>query len=174
MKEEVPLSGELFFLDECDLHLCPGLVSSWSEGGKQVKIETPGEDEVERLLGIVNYRSGEVIYHFSPEKQRKDVLALLKEGLERHLEKFWYIVLDNAPSHTSYGIEDFWEENQKRIALVYLPTYSPWLNPLERLWRYLRGKVTANHYFGELKKLVEAVDIFFRGLRKEAVLGIIH
>jgi hypothetical protein len=44
------------------------------------------------------------------------------------------------------------------LRLYFLPTYSPRLNPIERVWRHCRRNVTDNVYFGTLPKLMLAVN----------------
>jgi transposase len=48
-----------------------------------------------------------------------------------------------------------------RLVLLYLPTYSPWLNPTEMLWRHFRREVTHGELFESVKTLVEAAYDFF-------------
>jgi transposase len=48
--------------------------------------------------------------------------------------------------------------------VVPLPTYSPKLNLIERLWKYLHRKVTHNHLFEGIAALVAAVERFFADL----------
>ena len=52
--------------------------------------------------------------------------------------------MDNWPVHFNDRI---WEKLNKsgRIKAVPLPTYSPWLNPIEKLWRYLKQHVVHMH-----------------------------
>jgi putative transposase len=48
-----------------------------------------------------------------------------------------------------------------RLVLMYLPTYSPWLNPIEMLWRHFRREVTHCALFESVKALLEAAEDFF-------------
>ena len=48
-----------------------------------------------------------------------------------------------------------------RVVLLYLPTYSPWLNPIEMLWRHFRREVTHCELFENVKVLVAAAYDFF-------------
>ncbi len=66
------------------------------------------------------------------------------------------MVLDNASAHTTPAIETFVLEHQWRMELVYLPTYSPHLNHIERLWRLMRSKVTRNRFYESLNAVAEA------------------
>ena len=48
-----------------------------------------------------------------------------------------------------------------RLILLYLPTYSPWLNPIEMLWRHFRREVTHCELFETMKALLAAGYDFF-------------
>jgi transposase len=48
-----------------------------------------------------------------------------------------------------------------RLVLLYLPTYSPWLNPIEMLWRQFRREVTHCELFATLTALLQAAQDFF-------------
>jgi putative transposase len=48
-----------------------------------------------------------------------------------------------------------------RLVLLYLPTYSPWLNPIEMRWRHFRREVTHCELFETIKALVKAAQQFF-------------
>jgi putative transposase len=45
--------------------------------------------------------------------------------------------------------------------LLYLPTYSPWLNPIEMLWRQFRREVTHCELFASMDALLKAAHAFF-------------
>lgn len=58
-----------------------------------------------------------------------------------------------------------------RLVLLYLPTYSPWLNPIKMLWRQFRREVTHCELFASIDALVEAAQAFFdRYNRKPGVV----
>ena len=62
-----------------------------------------------------------------------------------------------------------------RLVLLYLPTYSPWLNPIEMLWRHFRREVTHCELFETVKALLKATQDFFDRYNQmpEQVLSII-
>jgi hypothetical protein len=54
-----------------------------------------------------------------------------------------------------------WGQLQLPIQLLPLPTYASWLNPIEKLWRVLRQRVTHNHSWADdLTTLGTAIDAF--------------
>ena len=62
-----------------------------------------------------------------------------------------------------------------RLILLYLPTYAPWLNPIEMLWRHFRREVTHCELFETVKALLEAAQAFFDryAMMPQQVLSII-
>jgi transposase len=49
-----------------------------------------------------------------------------------------FVAWDNASTHEDHEVEAVVRAAAGRLVLRYLPTYSSWLNPIERLWRQLR------------------------------------
>ncbi|MEZ4967733.1 MAG: transposase [Saprospiraceae bacterium] len=70
-------------------------------------------------------------------------------------------ITDNVYTHKDGEIEKVEQEYANRLKLLYLPTYSPWLNPIEMLWRHYRREVTHCELFGSPEKLIEASKNFF-------------
>ena len=80
------------------------------------------------------------------EKMNTENMGLfLKQVSGAHKQDFIIMVLDGAPSHK--GKELKVPEN---IALVFLPSYSPELNPAEQIWNVLRRDYFANKVFDSL------------------------
>ena len=77
---------------------------------------------------------------------------------------FWFVVLDNASAHTTPALDQFLLDNRHRLELVFLPTYSPNLNLIEKLWKMMRAQVTNNQPFADLLALSEAVVDWFEKL----------
>jgi transposase len=67
---------------------------------------------------------------------------------ERHLHEFIVMVLDGAGWHIADDLVV--PQNMK---LVFLPPYSPELNPVEHLWDHLREKHFANRLFSSMTSL---------------------
>jgi transposase len=67
------------------------------------------------------------------------------------------LILDNISYHKARELKTFFTEHQARLQLAFLPPYSPELNPIERVWRITRRKVTHNQYFPSLENLRQAL-----------------
>ena len=58
-------------------------------------------------------------------------------------------------------MKPFLEKNKQKIELMFLPAYSPDLNPIESLWWYMRKKITNNRYTKTLKeRMIEFWKMF--------------
>lgn len=67
------------------------------------------------------------------------------------------LVLDNARYHHAILLRDWLRRHKDILVLLFLPPYSPDLNPIERVWKLTRRLCTHNQYFQELQDLVRAV-----------------
>jgi len=108
------------------------------------------------LFGSLVYPSGEGLYTVHEHKRAAELREHLQLLIDSEPDVFWFVVLDNASAHTTCLIETFAGQHQTRLELVYLPTYSPHLNLIERLWRLLRSQVTRNQFYDSLRALVLA------------------
>jgi transposase len=155
--DEPPKPAALVFLDSTDLHWCPDIGSTYGPVGQQVKVDTPGlENPWYALFGSLLFPSGEGLYTIHQRKRAAELLEHLQLLIELDPYLFWFVVLDNASAHTTPAIEAFAAQHQERMELVYLPTYSPHLNLIERLWRLMRSQVTRNRFYESLTALAEA------------------
>ena len=73
------------------------------------------------------------------------------------------IILDNARYHYSKEVKAFLEEHPK-MDLVFLPTYSPELNLIERVWKFFKKKVLYSHYYEDLSAFRDAAIAFFNNI----------
>jgi transposase len=158
-------AGEAFYYaDEFNVSWHPTLRAMWSPKGQQVMIPTPGQPKQQYGLGAVNYHTGETLVLVRPRKRRKEVAELLGAILARHRTGTGtvYVAWDNAHTHEDDEIEAVVRGAAGRLVLLYLPTYSPWLNPSEMLWRHFRREVTHCELFDTMADLIEATYDFFR------------
>ena len=147
----------------------------WSPKGQQVMIPTPGQPKRHYGLGAVNYHTGETVVIIRKRKRRLEVAELLQALVDKHPTGMIYVAWDNASTHQDDEVEAVVRAAAGRLVLLYLPTYSPWLNPIEMLWRHFRREVTHCELFETVKVLLEASYVFFRRYNQtpEKVLSII-
>lgn len=124
-------------------------------------IPTPGQPDKYYGIGAVNYHTGENVVQFQRRKRRREIVQLLEVLLEKHPTGTIYLAWDNASMHEDEEVEDVLRGAAGRLVVLYLPTYSPWLNPIEMLWRYFRKEVTHCELFETKQALLEAAQTCF-------------
>ncbi len=98
---------------------------------------------------------------FKRHKRRREVAELLQAIVDQHPTGTIYVAWDNADTHQDDEIEAVVRGAAGRLVLLYLPTYSPWLNPIEMLWRHFRREVTHCELFETVAALLQAAREFF-------------
>lgn len=160
----------LYYQDEVDLNLLPGILRCWTQEGVQRKVPTPGVNQKQYGFGAVNYVSGQTVHRIEERKNSVGFCAFIEQFMQTVTQASEYhgqkivVVLDNFIIHRSRKTLEFLERYKDQLVLFMLPTYSPWLNLIERLWKHLRRKVTHNHLFASLTDLVKAVCSFLQAL----------
>lgn len=124
-------------------------------------ISTPMQPTRRYGLGAANWHTGETVVITRPHKRRREVAELLEALLAKHRTETIYLAWDNANTHKDDEVEAVLRAAAGRLVLLYLPTYSPWLNPIEMLWRHFRREVTHCELFATLDALIEATKDFF-------------
>ncbi|GGR07591.1 putative transposase [Deinococcus ruber] len=79
------------------------------------------------------------------------VIAFLTHLL-RHVKGKVTVLLDNASIHKTKALSAF-VADETRLAVVYLPSYSPELNPVELVWAYVKQQMLANFCPRDLRTL---------------------
>lgn len=97
-------------------------------------------------MGSINYETGQVTINFN----EKGNFHTFKKHLNKVLHVYRnnskiIMVVDNVRYHHAKKLND-WLDKHKKIEIIYLPPYSPELNPIERVWWYMRKKITHNRY----------------------------
>lgn len=109
-------------------------------------------------FGAVQCRSGKLVIAMNPKFDALTFKAFLRQLLRhRGLGKRMVIILDNARYHHARLLKAFLRKNRRRLRLLFLPPYSPQLNPIERVWKLTRRLATHNRYFATLDELLQAV-----------------
>ena len=155
--------GEVFYYaDEFNVSWLPTLKAMWSPKGQQVMIPTPGQPSKHYGIGAVNYHSGETLVLVRRRKRRREIVELLQALVDKHPHETVYVAWDNVSTHRDGEIDAVVRGAAGRLVLLYLPTYSPWLNPAEMLWRHFRREVTHCELFESIKAVIAATLDFFQ------------
>jgi putative transposase len=150
-----------YYADEFNISWHPTLRAMWAPVGQQVMIPTPMQPTRRYGLGAANWHTGETVVITRRHKRRREVAELLEALLAKHRSETVTVAWDNANTHEDEEVEAVLRGAAGRLILLSLPTYSPWLNPIEMLWRQFRREVTHCELFDSIEALLDATWNFF-------------
>jgi transposase len=81
------------------------------------------------------------------------------------------MVVDNVRYHHAKRLKPILERYKHRVELLYLPAYSPDLNPVERIWWYMRKKITHNRYIENMNTRIEKFQDLMKEFEAENQIG---
>jgi putative transposase len=126
----------------------------WALKGKTPVVKSPSGRERQQIIGALRPSTGEVISAFAKNLKAPAFIKFLK-----HVIRFYksagkiYLVIDNAKSHHAKIVQRFLHAVAHKLEVLFLPPYSPELNPIEQFWKYMRYKVTHNRYYEHFNDL---------------------
>jgi transposase len=125
-------------------------------------------------FGAIRLRDGK--FCFSREAGPFDAVrtwAFLRHlhAVSRRTGRRVAVIIDNAKYHHAALHKRWRMEREPGFELLFLPPYSPELNPIERVWKLVRRLRLHNRYFPELSDVVESVEtLFLEWSRRSEVL----
>ena len=109
------------------------------------------------LFAALNVASGEVIARFKHRHRAKDLVAFLKEidaAVEPQLDV--HLILDNLSAHKAPEVHR-WLLRHPRFHMHFTPTYSSWLNLVERFFGLLTEKALKRGSHASVPQLRQAI-----------------
>jgi putative transposase len=150
----------VLFADELDIHLLPKVGYQWMPKGETVKLVTPGQNQKHYLAGALEPKTGRMVHCLGTRKTNVLFRALL-DRLEEHYAKARfakvYVVVDNYGIHKAKAVER-WLAEHPRFELLFLPTYCPQANPIERAFGDVHDQCTRNHQRQRIEDLIWDVE----------------
>lgn len=162
----------LLFEDESMIRDYQAIGQTWFLKGKQRLIPTYGQHKGVKLIGTLDYETGDIVCIEEEKYDASAFLRFLANLLEVYPTGKIVLILDNARIHHAKLLHPFLKKHQQRLELVFLPPYSPQLNLMEGVWKWLKETVIHNVFFGNVQKIILAVREFLLDVkqrREEAI-----
>jgi transposase len=153
----------LLFQDEFTYFRQAKIKQTWQRRGRkqQRHHHKMGANTKARITATLDAVTGKVVFLQRQKIGKKELAAFYAQvrsaypGIERI-----YLVQDNWPIHKLPQVTQ--AAHDHRLTSLYLPSYASWLNPIEKLWRWLRQDVIHSHQqSGQFKILRQQVAAFF-------------
>jgi len=162
----------LIFQDESMIRDYQAIQKTWFLKGQQRIVPTYGKHHGVKLIGALDYETGEVYCTYCERYDAQQFLVFLQAVLAKYPNQKIVMVLDNARIHHANLIQPFLDEHKAVLELVFLPPYSPKLNPIEGLWGWLKHDIINNVFFKSVKEIAAAVQEFIEEINRHPELAI--
>ena len=148
---------DLRYGDESGVSLVPLVPYAWQEKGDVIEVPSCRSPRL-NVLGLVN-RLNELFAHTFQGSITSAVVIAVLDAFCKTIQKRTVVVLDKASIHRSEAFQaklKEWEEQQ--LEIFWLPTYSPELNLIEILWRFIKYNWLEFVDYKDWNSLVSAVE----------------
>ncbi|MET3210896.1 UNVERIFIED_CONTAM: transposase [Paenibacillus sp. PvR008] len=163
MKNEIQ---HVLFEDESMIRDYQAIQKTWFLRGKQRIIQTTGKHHGVKLLATVDYGTGKIVWQEDEQYTAETFLSFLKKVVDEYPTGKIVMVLDNARIHHAKLLAPFLTEMEDRLELVFLPPYSPQLNAVEGLWKWLKSDVINNVFYHTVTEIRTNVQQFMEEIMK--------
>lgn len=144
-------------MDELRFGLISNYKRSWSPKGERTIIDNQQLFQNRYLFSAISPITGDSFHLIGFEENNSFAMNIFLTEMEKaYPNKKIYLVFDNAPSHRPKFIK-----LRENITGIFLPPYSPELNPVERFFGEVR-KSTANTIFKNLEEQELIIEKFVK------------
>lgn len=157
---------KVFFVDAAHFVMGAYLIYLWCL--TRVFVKTSSGRQRYNVLGAIDVFSQDLITVTNDKYINSDCLC---ELLRKIFNLYGYlgipitIVLDNAKYQRCQKVIDY--ANELGIELLFLPTYSPNLNLIERLWKFVKKECLYAKHYDNFKDFKESIDKCLAGVSNE-------
>jgi transposase len=151
---------DLFYFDESGFCLVPYMPYAWQEEGNPIAIESSRSKRL-NVLGFMNRQNDLQAYSIEGNVNSDIVIDCIDQFCQT-VTKWTVIVMDNAGIHKSKGFEaqeEVWKK--QNMELFFLPSYSPELNLIEILWRFVKYEWIDFEAYASWKTFVDHIETIF-------------
>jgi transposase len=148
---------EIRYVDETGFCLIPYIPYAWQENNQKIVVKSQNSKRL-NVLGFLTRENELEVYTFQCSINSDVVIACIDKFCEQ-LTKKTVLIMDNSAIHQNNFLWDKEEEwANKGLEIFFLPTYSPQLNIIEILWRFMKYQWLETNAYESYSTLVESVE----------------
>lgn len=171
LKNELPKiiqpKEELWFFDESRFGTHSKVGHAWHQTGVRTPVKIKLGYQNFYLYSAVNPKTGEDFTLILPKVNTACMNIFLKQFATKMTGRHVVIVMDGAAWHKSNSLN-----RHHNIRIIIQPPYSPELNPVEKLWQYIKDKTIKNKIFPDLQQLEISIITFFNSISLQIIRSV--
>lgn len=137
----------------------------WAEKGKETTVKVKQGFKNFYMYSSINPNTGEDYSLILSCVDTEMMNLYLKKFSLAYRKESIVLVMDQAGWHKSKQLSI-----PRNIQIVYLPPYSPELNPVERFWRFLKKEVLHNFVYESLDDLINKLLAFYKTIDNKVIM----
>lgn len=140
---------------------------AWIKKGEDKQIKTNTGRGRLNINGVLNMETMTVTTHFSETINAQETMKLFDKIQLVYKDKTTiYLIIDNARYYKNKDVTAYLEREGCRIKLKFLPSYSPNLNFIERLWKFMKKYIIGVQYREKFKEFEYDIHQFFDNIEQ--------
>jgi len=165
LKAQMNSNDEILFIDGTHPQHNPVSSYAWILKGQEKEIPTNTGRKRININGAINIKNYEAIAREDERINAQSTLELFKQIEEAYPSASTiYVIADNARYYRAQIVSEFLKTS--RIRFKFLPPYSPNLNLIERLWKFLKKKVINSCYYESYDIFKKTIMNFFENIKE--------
>lgn len=154
---------EIWFQDEARIGQKNGVVYQWGKTGSRPRQPKDQRYSSCYIFGAVCPARDEGVALIMPYAN-SEAMQLHLDEISKSVTKGSHavVLMDKAGWHTAHNLEV-----ADNLSIMFIPAYSPELNPVENIWQYLRQTWLSNQVFENYQAIVDACCLAWNNLIKE-------
>ena len=137
---------------------------AWIKKGSRQEIKSNTGRSRINIHGAYNPTTQEIVIHEDITLNTENTKKFFRKVEDYYKDKSKiYLILDNAKYYKNKDIVEYIKNS--RLEIIYLPAYSPNLNLIERLWKFMRKKVINNKYYEKFALFRQEILKFFENIK---------
>jgi transposase len=158
--------GKIYFADSTHPQHNAVISYGWITKGEEFEVLTNNSSRYHlNINGAVDVENLEVITRTCDWVNANSICDLVRAIRAKNPSgELVHLIMDNGKANRARKVKEVAED--LGIKLVFLPPYSPNLNPIERLWKFFKKKVLYNKYYPTREEFDAACLKFFKYIRK--------
>lgn len=162
--------AEIYFGDEAGMRSDHHAGKSYSKKGKTPIVKKTGQRFSINMISAVSARGGKRFMLYKGKFNSDRYILFLKQLIKNSKHKI-YLIMDNYSVHKTNKVKEWIERHKDKIAVYYLPTYSPELNPDELLNQDVKTNVVGKLRASNAYELKENVKSHLKKIPKEKIIS---
>jgi transposase len=163
LKGNLGATEVIYFMDGVHPQYQARAKCGWIRKNQDKTLPTFSGWKRKHMIGAINLENLQLVSTENPKIDGDQIINFLQKLEQENNDKDKiYLICDNASYHKSKKVKEYVAHT--KIELVFLPPYSPNLNPIERLWKFMHQIVTNNKFYHNFEEFSKAINKFFSNI----------